>query len=463
MALKQRMLTVSLVKCLIDFLVIAACLWLGVALVYLCVNLLDNGSMIPSIGVVSRIIILTCVVCLLGYSLAGLYPGYGLSNPERLRLYMCVTTVIFLIMAIFLSWLQKKIGFLVVATIALGITAFMLPLVNTLIYPLLSKSARWGKPVLLSGSDSSVTLLTKILEENREFGFIPVQVNSSNTPGSAKTSSPPDYLDIDTILLITSSEHDKKTTEVNSGTHSAKRVVTVHLSPEKSRLWMHLGNLQGAFTLNATNHPDTNGYPMIKAILDRVLGFILLVAFTPVITLLARKVKKSDSGSPFYSQARVGYQGKEVKIQKLRTMRMDAQEILQKLLAEDPAAKLEWEKYYKLKNDPRIIGGVGEFLRKYSLDELPQFYNVIRGDISLVGPRPFPQYHMDSFSKEFSAFRTSVMPGLTGLWQICVRSDGGIEVQEAVDTYYIEHRTVWMDIDILFNTISCVIMAKGAH
>ncbi|MGY3446388.1 MULTISPECIES: sugar transferase [unclassified Bradyrhizobium] len=201
----------------------------------------------------------------------------------------------------------------------------------------------------------------------------------------------------------------------------------------------------------------------LKRMLDIVLAVPLALLALPVVALAAILIKLIDPGSAFFAQQRIGFRGKLVKMYKLRTMYADSGRLLEEHLNRNPHARAEWQQFFKLRNDPRILPVIGNFLRRSSIDELPQLWNVIRGDMSLVGPRPLPAYHIEQLDEEFQSLRTSVLPGLTGLWQVSSRSDGDLQVLREQDLSYIRNSSFWLDVYIMLQTLPAVLGAKGAR
>ncbi len=199
---------------------------------------------------------------------------------------------------------------------------------------------------------------------------------------------------------------------------------------------------------------------LLKRVLELTLSFAAIFFISPVLLVLAILVKLSSPGPVFYRAERLGLHGKPITVLKFRTMYIDADIQLEKMLESDPALKAEWQEKYKLKNDPRITP-VGKFLRETSLDELPQFWNVLKGDMALIGPRPIVKDEVKYYGEHFEIFK-QVKPGITGLWQVSGRSGTGYEYRVMLDMYYITNWTVWMDYYIFFKTLFAVIARDGA-
>lgn len=199
---------------------------------------------------------------------------------------------------------------------------------------------------------------------------------------------------------------------------------------------------------------------IIKRSFDIVVSFFILLLLSPVILIISILILM-DGSTPIYSHNRIGRNGKEFRCLKFRSMIKNSQEILNKIIASDPIAKMEWEKDFKLKNDPRITK-LGSFLRKTSLDELPQLFNVLRGDMSLVGPRPITLDELDRYG-ENKEYYLMAKPGMTGLWQISGRNDVDYEKRIYFDAWYVKNWSLWNDTVILFKTINVVLKRDGAY
>ena len=201
---------------------------------------------------------------------------------------------------------------------------------------------------------------------------------------------------------------------------------------------------------------------LVKNAFDYILTVVGAVFISPLLVYIAYRIKKEDPGPVFFAHTRIGKNGKPFPCFKFRSMVVNSQEMLQKYLAENPAAREEWERDFKLKDDPRVTP-IGKFLRSTSLDELPQIFNVLRGEMSLVGPRPVIQEELDKYYGETAKLYCTVKPGITGLWQVSGRSDIGYDERVALDATYIKYRSMWGDIVILWKTIGVVLMKKGAY
>lgn len=198
-----------------------------------------------------------------------------------------------------------------------------------------------------------------------------------------------------------------------------------------------------------------------KRLLDYLTGLVLFLIFLLPFVVISGLIKSTSKGPIFFYHKRVGKNGELFQCIKFRTMYQDAQEKLQVILNSNSEAKKEWDKYHKLTSDPRITF-IGKFLRETSLDELPQLLNVLKGDMSLVGPRPVTKEEIDNHYKDNADFCFSVPPGITGLWQVSGRSNSTYTNRISLDIWYVRNWKVWLDVIILFKTVRVVLKKEGA-
>ena len=198
---------------------------------------------------------------------------------------------------------------------------------------------------------------------------------------------------------------------------------------------------------------DNLAYRFFKRLFDIIIsmvGIILLIPLT-IVLFFVRKYNHDDDAPIFYEQLRYGKNGKVFRLYKYRSMCINADEILEDYLNKNPEAKKEYKKYKKLKDDPRVTKS-GNFIRKSSMDEMPQFINIFIGNMTLVGPRPYLPRERDDMGKHFDTI-VSVKPGLTGLWQVSGRSNASFEERMKLDKEYINKKSFWLDTKIFFKTI----------
>jgi lipopolysaccharide/colanic/teichoic acid biosynthesis glycosyltransferase len=194
---------------------------------------------------------------------------------------------------------------------------------------------------------------------------------------------------------------------------------------------------------------------------DIVLSLMALVFFAPLMVTIAISIYISDPGPIIFAHKRIGLNEKTFRCLKFRSMAVDATERLQELLYRDAAAREEWARDHKLRNDPRIVG-IGRLLRKLSLDELPQFFNVLMGEMSLVGPRPIVDAEVERYGRYFGYY-CSVKPGISGLWQVSGRNNISYRRRVAMDVKFSKSQSISLYLKILFMTVPSVVFSRGSY
>lgn len=217
-----------------------------------------------------------------------------------------------------------------------------------------------------------------------------------------------------------------------------------------------------AFAFEMKNNLSSPINITIKRCFDIVFSILMLPVLLVPMAAIAALIRFDSRGQAIFSQERTGKKGRTFRCYKFRTMYEDAEERLSKLLAINSESRKQWEQYWKLSNDPRVTR-IGRFLRITSLDELPQIFNVLKGEMSFVGPRPVTQEEIDRYYKDMAELCFCVLPGITGLWQVSGRSNTSYDYRISLDSWYVRNWNLWLDVVILLKTVWIVIKREGAY
>lgn len=414
----------------------------------------------------------------LAFARLGLYPGFGLGGVEVLRRMTLGTSFVFLTIAA-LSFAVRLPPVYSRATFGIAlVTAWvLLPTFRYLVLLLGRSWSWWTEPALVLGSGDQARRTITSLRAALTLGYRPVGVlrlpSEESEPHIASVAGCPVLgglekahemarAGIRVILVVDEGGSFDLSTHLDELQALFRHVIWIRGGGEKPVEGLELKNLGGVIGVEFVNQLLIRRNRFLKRSFDLVLGVPMALVAAIVMIPAALMVKLCSQGPIFFSQEREGLHGQPIRVWKLRTMYVDAQNRLDRLLEESPEARNQWEDGCKLQSDPRIVRGAGWFLRRFSLDELPQLWQVIPGTLSLVGPRPFPRYHLEGYHLSILNLRRRVRPGVTGLWQVKVRSRGGLEQQQSHDAYYIRNWSFWMDIYVLGNTALAVLHGRGA-
>lgn len=407
---------------------------------------------------------------------AGLLPGWGHGAVEEIRRLVIVLSGVFALTAVGLFLANANAaGATVASRLTLGVTYVMalglVPLARWSVKGMLVRRDRWGVPAVVYGAGVAGARIVRQLQEERGSGYTPVAVFSDDPDdwggyldaipivGDTSRVAPEAAV---AFLALPEAERDRQIGLLEGPLSCYRTVVVVPDLFEAPSLWVTPRDFAGVLGLELSSTLTRTSPRLLKRAVD--LGAILLTApfWAPVVAILSVWIWLSDRSSPFYGQERIGEDGQLFKALKLRTMVPNADRVLEEALDADPDLRAEWEEHFKLERDPRITT-VGRLLRRTSLDELPQLINVLKGEMSLVGPRPLPAYHHNELSARVRSLRERVKPGITGLWQVSGRSDSGNLGMERWDPYYVRNWSPWLDAVILVRTVKVVMKGSGAY
>lgn len=427
-------------------------------------------------GVSQRISISTISLCVgcglfIAFIVGELYPGVGLPPVMEVRQCSISISVVFVVFLLATQLYGGPREMTVVLVVMWIICLTFIPVCRAITRRFFCRFRWWMQPVLIFGYSYERWKLVRALETRPYLGLSPIgMLDDSDVADEAKYFGPSaraqkisQQRGVYRAIVAMPKRPEPGVRQIVQSTFDwFPHLLVLPNQNGMPFLWIKGWDMAGHAGFQSRNRLLLPMPRLAKRVMDLTVVFAAGVLLAPLFLLIAVAIKCGSPGSVFYCQERVGRGGRCFRAWKFRTMVIDADEVLTNYLKCHPELCDEWKKGHKLKNDPRIIRWVGRWLRKSSLDELPQLWNVLMGEMSLVGPRPLPQYHLDQFDEEFRRYRQKITPGITGMWQVASRRDPAPERFVRWDSYYIRNWSIWLDLRIIFMTIKVVISGDGA-
>jgi Undecaprenyl-phosphate galactose phosphotransferase WbaP len=412
----------------------------------------------------------------------GLYPGYGLDQVEELRRQTIALVATITIIAVFAFAFQLGNSLSRVFLFAWALSLLLVaPVARYIVKAMLMRSGWWGKPIVILGDDKTGAQIVNVLQKEWQLGFKPVgffynrigPAEGAAEGGPSAEGGP--YLGTLNDAAAMAREYGVDTVVfAMQDTDPAHLVKLVGQASNSFRYVMVMPNL-GGITNSAVMARDFAGtfaveirqnllFPWArrtKHALDLLLTIVGGLVISPLLIAIVILVKLDSPGPAFYGHRRLGAGGKNFRCWKFRTMYTNAEQLLDEFLQGNPNLRAEWEQTFKLRDDPRVTP-VGRFLRKTSLDELPQLWNVLLGQMSLVGPRPIVDAEIPKYGAVYELYQR-IRPGISGFWQVSGRSDTSYDERVKMDAYYVRNWSVWLDLVILVRTVWSVVLGRGAY
>lgn len=411
----------------------------------------------------------------LGYATVGLYPGVAISPVDEMRWVSITTTLIYLVLGsvIFL----RREGEIYSRSVFL--TAWVMSMLFVLVgrvsaRHLFARYAWWGYPVMVMGAGKTGEMVVRTLLRRPSIGLKPIVILDDDPEKQGTMHGVPVMGGLELAPEIAQSRHIPYAIVAMPGVKRDRLLELLErygqtfahllIIPDLfgfSSLWVAARDMGGVLGLEVRQQLLLPGPRLAKFLIDLIATLIGGMIILPLILLIAILIRLDSAGPIFYRQVRLGRDGLPFKAWKFRTMVQNADEVLKDYFITHPDLKEAWDTYHKLKVDPRVTR-VGRFLRRTSLDELPQLWNILRGEMSLVGPRPIIDEEIPRYGDKYLLY-TKVTPGLTGLWQVSGRNNITYEERVNLDAYYVRNWSIWLDLYILLRTIWVVISAEGAY